>query len=181
MRPVNELTPRNRHRDPDPTADGRDGLSDLPDIPRDGFPTHPFVLRRAALSHRRSPNRYSFPSSLFPVGECVVLIQEEYRKHVFDRNIFVEHLKITDENTEMLCGPAILNILNNVELPLVKNLGSSRVGAISFTSYFWPNVTDGLSTGSILHDCGPLATTRFINSSRRPCISLRGKLTRNIE
>ncbi len=54
--------------------------------------------------------------------------------------------EITDENTELLNGPAIFNILNNVELPLVKNLGSSRVGAISFTSYFGPNVTDGLAS-----------------------------------
>lgn len=54
--------------------------------------------------------------------------------------------EITDENTELLSGPAIFNILNNVELPLVKNLGSSRVGAISFTSYFGPNVTDGLAS-----------------------------------
>lgn len=52
---------------------------------------------------------------------------------------------ITDENTILLQGPVIFNILNNVELPLVKNLGSSRVGAISFTSYFGPNVTDGLA------------------------------------
>jgi superfamily II DNA or RNA helicase len=52
---------------------------------------------------------------------------------------------ITDENTVLLQGPVIFNILNNVELPLVKNLGSSRVGAISFTSYFGPNVTEGLA------------------------------------
>ena len=52
---------------------------------------------------------------------------------------------ITDENTSLLQGPVIFNILNNVELPLVKNLGSSRIGAISFTSYFGPNVTEGLA------------------------------------
>lgn len=54
--------------------------------------------------------------------------------------------EITDEHTELVHGPSIFNILNNVELPLVKNLGSSRVGAISFTSYFGPNVTDGLAS-----------------------------------
>lgn len=52
---------------------------------------------------------------------------------------------ITDDRTELLQGPVIFNILNNVELPLVKNLGSSRIGAISFTSYFGPNVTEGLA------------------------------------
>ncbi|MEM6780327.1 MAG: DEAD/DEAH box helicase family protein [Pseudomonadota bacterium] len=54
--------------------------------------------------------------------------------------------EITDDDTELLCGPTIFNILNNVQLPLVKNLGSSRVGAISFTSYFGPNVTEGLAS-----------------------------------
>lgn len=53
---------------------------------------------------------------------------------------------VTDDNTELVSGPPIFNILNNVELPLVKSLGSSRVGAISFTSYFGPNVTDGLAS-----------------------------------
>lgn len=52
---------------------------------------------------------------------------------------------ITDDQTELVSGPPIFNILNNVELPLVKSLGSSRIGAISFTSYFGPNVTEGLA------------------------------------
>jgi len=54
--------------------------------------------------------------------------------------------EITNESTDLVCGPSIFNILNNVELPLVKYLGSSRVGAISFTSYFGPNVTEGLAS-----------------------------------
>lgn len=45
---------------------------------------------------------------------------------------------VTDANTTLVAGKPIFNILNNVELPLVKSLGSSRVGAISFTSYFGP-------------------------------------------
>jgi superfamily II DNA or RNA helicase len=53
---------------------------------------------------------------------------------------------VTDEATTLVCGTPIFNILNNVELPLVKSLGSSRVGAISFTSYFGPNVTEGLAS-----------------------------------
>lgn len=52
---------------------------------------------------------------------------------------------ITDDRTVPIQGPVIFNILNNVEIPLVKNLGSSRIGAISFTSYFGPNVTEGLA------------------------------------
>ena len=54
-------------------------------------------------------------------------------------------IAVTDEHTQLVTGTTIFNILNNVELPLVKSLGSSRVGAISFTSYFGPNVTDGLA------------------------------------
>lgn len=53
---------------------------------------------------------------------------------------------VTDDQTELVTGKSIFQILNNVELPLVKSLGSSRVGAISFTSYFGPNVTDGLAS-----------------------------------
>ncbi|QRM40489.1 DEAD/DEAH box helicase [Rhizobium rhizogenes] len=52
---------------------------------------------------------------------------------------------ITDDDTQLVSGAPIFNILNNVELPLVKSLGSSRIGAISFTSYFGPNVTEGLA------------------------------------
>ena len=53
---------------------------------------------------------------------------------------------VTGEQASLLSGDPIFNILNNVEMPLVKSLGSSRVGAISFTSYFGPNVTDGLAS-----------------------------------
>lgn len=53
---------------------------------------------------------------------------------------------VTDDGTELVTGTPIFRILNNVELPLVKSLGSSRVGAISFTSYFGPNVTEGLAS-----------------------------------
>lgn len=52
---------------------------------------------------------------------------------------------VTSDETDLIRGTPIFNILNNVELPLVKSLGSSRIGAISFTSYFGPNVTDGLA------------------------------------
>jgi superfamily II DNA or RNA helicase len=53
---------------------------------------------------------------------------------------------VTDEATSLVSGAPIFNVLNNVELPLVKSLGSSRIGAISFTSYFGPNVTEGLAS-----------------------------------
>ena len=53
---------------------------------------------------------------------------------------------VTDDHTLHVSGSPIFNILNNVELPLVKSLGSSRLGAISFTSYFGPNVTEGIGS-----------------------------------
>ena len=53
---------------------------------------------------------------------------------------------VSNGTATLVSGPPIFNILNNVELPLVKNLGSSRIGAISFTSYFGPNVTEGLAS-----------------------------------
>ena len=53
---------------------------------------------------------------------------------------------VTDDGAQLLSGTPIFQILNNVELPLAKSLGSSRVGAISFTSYFGPNVTEGLAS-----------------------------------
>lgn len=53
--------------------------------------------------------------------------------------------EICGKETELFCGSPIFRVLNNVELPLAKNLGSSRLGAISFTSYFGPNVTEGLA------------------------------------
>lgn len=53
---------------------------------------------------------------------------------------------ITDDRTEVLSGTPIFQILDNVEMPLAKSLGTSRIGAISFTSYFGPNVTEGLAS-----------------------------------
>nr|WP_276556134.1 DEAD/DEAH box helicase family protein [Bradyrhizobium elkanii] len=53
---------------------------------------------------------------------------------------------VTGDKARLLSGTPIFQILNNVELPLAKSLGSSRVGAISFTSYFGPNVTEGLAS-----------------------------------
>lgn len=53
---------------------------------------------------------------------------------------------ITSDDTQLLSGSQVFNVLNNVDLPLAKSLGSSRFGAISFTSYFGPNVTEGLAS-----------------------------------
>jgi superfamily II DNA or RNA helicase len=52
---------------------------------------------------------------------------------------------ISDEQCELFSGPKVFNVFNGLEYPLVKNLGGSQVGAISFTQYFGSNVTQGLS------------------------------------
>ncbi len=50
------------------------------------------------------------------------------------------------ENVEAMSGMKVFNVLNNIAYPLVKNLGTSQTGAISFTQFFGSNVTEGLSS-----------------------------------
>lgn len=52
---------------------------------------------------------------------------------------------LCDEQCELLSGPKVFNVFNGLHYPLVRNLGASQVGAISFTQYFGTNVTEGLS------------------------------------
>lgn len=52
---------------------------------------------------------------------------------------------ICEDNCELVSGEKVFNIFNGIEYPLARNLGASQIGAISFTQYFGPNVTDGLS------------------------------------
>ena len=52
---------------------------------------------------------------------------------------------LTNGSSELICGSDIFKIFNGIEYPLARNLGASQIGAISFTQYFGPNVTDGLS------------------------------------
>ena len=46
---------------------------------------------------------------------------------------------------ELLSGDQVFNVFNGIEYPLARNLGTAQEGAISFTQYFGPNVTEGLS------------------------------------
>lgn len=68
--------------------------------------------------------------------------------HSNDYKVFrVESLvsAICEDNCELVSGEKVFNIFNGIEYPLARNLGASQIGAISFTQYFGPNVTDGLS------------------------------------
>jgi superfamily II DNA or RNA helicase len=49
------------------------------------------------------------------------------------------------ENTVPVTGDQLFRVFGGVELPMVRNLGASKAGTISFTMYFGPNVTDGLA------------------------------------
>ncbi|MBY6102424.1 DEAD/DEAH box helicase [Marinobacter nauticus] len=46
---------------------------------------------------------------------------------------------------ELISGDQVFNVFNGIEYPLARNLGTAQEGAISFTQYFGPNVTEGLS------------------------------------
>ena len=52
---------------------------------------------------------------------------------------------ICNEQCEILSGPKVFNVFNGLQYPLVRNLGASQIGAISFTQYFGSNVTEGLN------------------------------------
>lgn len=52
---------------------------------------------------------------------------------------------LCNDQCNLLSGPRIFNVFNGLHFPLVRNLGASQVGAISFTQYFGTNVTEGLS------------------------------------
>lgn len=54
--------------------------------------------------------------------------------------------KLCGDTTELMSGMKIFNVLNNISYPLVKNLGSTQVGNISFTQFFGTNVTEGLTS-----------------------------------
>ena len=51
---------------------------------------------------------------------------------------------ICGKETSIYSGDGLFGIFNNIEFPLVRNLGASQRGAISFTQFFGSNVTEGL-------------------------------------
>ena len=51
---------------------------------------------------------------------------------------------ICGSSASPVTGPNVCRIFGSVQRPMVRNLGASKAGNISFTMYFGPNVTDGL-------------------------------------
>lgn len=53
---------------------------------------------------------------------------------------------ICETSANLFAGPKVFNVFAGMERPMVHNLGASMKGTISFTMFFGPNVTDGLSS-----------------------------------
>jgi len=51
---------------------------------------------------------------------------------------------LTGKNVSPVVGEEVFRIFGNIERPIVRNLGVSKTGAISFTMYFGSNITEGL-------------------------------------
>lgn len=84
--------------------------------------------------------------------EILVVYWDREKKALFVSSSDYEFFKcdslatsICGENTTRIFGDEVFRIFAHVERPLVRNLGASRAGTISFTMYFGPNVTDGLA------------------------------------
>lgn len=52
---------------------------------------------------------------------------------------------IAGEKVELLTGPSLFRVFSNIERPMIKNLGATKAGSISFTMFFGPEVSAGLS------------------------------------
>lgn len=86
---------------------------------------------------------------------------------------------IGNETTVLLSGPQVFNIFNGLKYPLVRNLGASQRGAISFTQYFGSNVTEGLDKiESSQSDLSNLAGLGYDNGDRViwGCSQKKGKI-----
>jgi len=86
------------------------------------------------------------------VYHLLIVYRCENRKALFvfasDHNFFRTYQladSITEGGAVLFDDKEIFKVFDNVQLPLVRNLGASRIGAISFTQYFGANVTDGLA------------------------------------
>ncbi|HBY02466.1 MAG TPA: type III restriction endonuclease subunit R [Rikenellaceae bacterium] len=86
---------------------------------------------------------------------------------------------LCDNQCELLSGPKVFNVFNGLQYPLVRNLGASQVGAISFTQYFGPNVTEGLNKiESAKSDLSNLAGLGYDNGEKVlwGCSQKKGKI-----
>ncbi len=82
---------------------------------------------------------------------CVVYWNKEQQKLFFQCsnydafNIDQMAKALCGESTEIYNGMRLFSVFKDVELPIVKNLGVSKTGSISYTQYLGPEVNFGLS------------------------------------
>ena len=104
------------------------------------------------LAIQKSPviwgNYRDFCDSIYQV---LIMKFDDTRKAVFvysnDYDFFRTEIlveNVCSNKCQLVSGRKIFNIFSKINHPLVKNLGTSQTGAISFTQYFGPNVTEGL-------------------------------------
>lgn len=106
-----------------------------------------------ALAIDESPVRWGdYQDFINHVYQLLVVYRDHTRGALFvfasDYDFFRSYVlasKFTMDNAVLVDGKEIFKVFDEVELPLVRNLGASRIGAISFTQYFGLNVTDGLA------------------------------------
>jgi len=76
-----------------------------------------------------------------PVRAAFFVFSNDYKAFRVEKLVSV----ICNEQAELVSGDKVFNVFNGIEYPLARNLGASQIGAISFTQYFGPNVTEGLT------------------------------------
>jgi len=105
------------------------------------------------LGVRTSPIRWGNFKDVNDINHLILIIyynEESGNLSVYSNDYLFFRIEklieyLTDSMSEQVAGTRVFQVLNNVEYPLVLNLGSSTTGAISFTQFFGPNVSDGLT------------------------------------
>lgn len=86
---------------------------------------------------------------------------------------------VCGSDATLVNGPQVFRVFSGIQLPMVKNLGASRAGMISFTMYFGPEVSAGLSQVEKAEaDLNNIFGWGYENGERvtQGCSARRGKL-----
>jgi len=160
-------------------------------LPRDTVSWHSYSDTEnliVVLAMQEAPVKWGNYKEIFDsIYQVLIMKFDKERKALFiysnDYDFFrAEKLAETvcGGNYRLCSGRKIFNIITKgINYPLVKNLGTSQAGAISFTQYFGPNVTEGLhkiekATSSLMN----LAGVGYENGDRIlvGCSQKKGKI-----
>jgi len=127
-------------------------INDLPNFDKHWHAISEEMKLIVVLAINSTPVKWGVYKDLRDVNYKLLIAywcQERKTLTVFSNDYDVFRLEklaknICGENTNVFSGERIFNVFNNIEYPLVRNLGGSQIGAISFTQFFGPNVTEGL-------------------------------------